>query len=446
MGNKLNEVIKSFVIYCQKNRIPQAALKGIPYIGESIEEVLYGGDMEHLIYTNAKISQEQQDEIIAKLEYLMDKFKDNARCIVAVGGGNAEYLYIADEIKIGQKNIVNDSVEMIGGGAVNFAARLLATGHEVYPILSLGNDRPGRKVRDALLEIAYSGFPSDSLIEFMKSNDFFVSSMKTSSATIIVQKTGRTALSYLTVGNEDDLIEFVEKRMREVQTAVRGYPAAIRVSHINRFRNTQNTEASGYITKLIIDKYKGRSILMINLGSSQIHLGTKYWESSLQNVDLVQLNLHEAKRLFSVDNSIKSPTLTNIIKWFQERKITAIITLSKFGAVGTYKDGKDGIVFAWPIETKDFVDPTGAGDAYSAGIASVLYDKTLFQFSDFLCAINEGKYWATYACTTMGGCGECPSLQTLKLFQNEIGEHDPTEVISQKNSEQTLRLIDKAYS
>jgi hypothetical protein len=71
-----------------------------------------------------------------------------------------------------------------------------------------------------------------------------------------------------------------------------------------------------------------------------------------------QLNLHEMRRFFSQRNARVS--LFDIVQWFRERRITAVITLDKFGAIGTYKDGRDGIILAWPFEIQGFVDSTGA--------------------------------------------------------------------------------------
>ena len=447
MGNQLKETLKNFKIYCMNNRISRVLIKGIPYLGDSIDELIYGEETEQILLALEKITQEQEEEIIPKLYSIM-KSTNNTHdqdTIIAIGGGNAEYVYTVDEIKMGQKNIVNNSIELIGGGAVNFASRLLATGHEVFPIIALGNDRPGKKIRDALVEFANCTSMNPRLINFLSTEDAFVPGMKTSAATILVQKTGRTTLSNINQGNEDEVKEFISKRIQNIKSIIGGNPSMVRVSHINQFCNSQNPDFPGSIIKMIIEKFTGRSIIMVNLGSSQINLGIKYWEQSLQNVDIIQLNLHEAKQLFMIDNSNEPPKLTTIIKWFQERKITAIITLSKFGAIGTYKNGNEGIVFAWPIETKS-VDPTGAGDAYSAGIASILYNKPSFQFPDFFSAVDVGRYWASYACKTLGGCGSCPSSQELDNFINSVGDHDPTEVINQKYSEQSLKLIDKAYS
>ncbi|MDP3442769.1 MAG: carbohydrate kinase family protein, partial [Ignavibacteria bacterium] len=224
----------------------------------------------------------------------------------------------------------------------------------------------------------------------------------------------------------------------------------IRISHINRFKNSSNINLPSDITKRIIDKYKDKkkykTNIMINLGSSQIISGLDYWEKSMQDCDVVQFNLHEAKRLFSVNQTVTPPNLLSIIHWLQEKKITALITLSKFGAIGSYKDGKDGLIFAWPIETNDFIDPTGAGDAFSAGMASILCEKPSFSFADFFQAINIGKFWATYACTKIGGCGDCPTMDTINDFITITSQQSPTEVHNETNLLQTLRLLEKALT
>jgi sugar/nucleoside kinase (ribokinase family) len=446
MANKPKETLQKFFDFLKRNRIPKAVLKGIPYIGGSLDELVYGGNLEQLVDEVTTQSNEQQRLILEKLEKIMDEFDDTSQAIAVIGGGNAEYLLILDQdINLGQKYVIDEAMELIGGGGVNTSARLLATCHEAYPILSIGNDGPGRMIRAGLGEIAHKARLPKRLLEFIASDDFFVQNLKTASTTILVQKAKRTAFTHTTDGNENSLSEFLLRRLRDVEINTGNAPGAIRISHINKFRNSQSPAAAGEVIKSIIEDYHNRSLLMVNLGTSQIRLGVNYWENLLGNVDIVQLNLHEAKALFMQE--YPNPSLRQIVEWFRKREITVVITLSKFGAVGSYKNGKDGLIFAWPIETDTFVDSTGAGDAFSAGMVSELCKKPNFGFADFHSALNSAKFWATYACTTLGGAGDCPSMEKLVRFRSHLEREgcEPTEVFGQGYSDATLKLMDKAY-
>jgi sugar/nucleoside kinase (ribokinase family) len=84
--------------------------------------------------------------------------------------------------------------------------------------------------------------------------------------------------------------------------------------------------------------------------------------------------------------------------------------------IGIFEDCKEGIIFAEPIKQKRFIDSTGAGDAFGAGLLSKLYLKEAFSFSDFFIAIVEARIWAAYACNSFGGVGNCLGEKYFKYF------------------------------
>jgi len=165
----------------------------------------------------------------------------------------------------------------------------------------------------------------------------------------------------------------------------------------------------------------------------------------LCRTDLFQLNLEEIRKLFNKGNQIYS--LSKILKWLRKHSITAVITLNRFGAIGTYKDGKEGIVIAWPLNIGKIVDPTGAGDAFASGMVSTLRGKKDFSFDDFLSAIIVGRSWASYACTTLGASSGCPDQKNLNAYQKQYsGSYNRLiEVTRAGYAEQIMDLIDKAY-
>jgi sugar/nucleoside kinase (ribokinase family) len=276
--------------------------------------------------------------------------------------------------------------------------------------------------------------------------------MKSSSSTVLIQPGNRTIFSYNSEGDANVFNNFLQKRLHDVEKIVGKKPDAIRISHIKRFSKSQNLQTEAEGIKRIIREYQNKSLLFVNLGASQFALGLDYWEDSLKGVNVVQLNLHEAKRLFSKNET--PIALSYIMKWFRDRGISAIITLSKFGAVGSFRNGREGVIFAWPLEVRNFVDPTGAGDAFSAGMVSALYQDKEINFPDFYSAIDKGRYWASYACTTYGGSGDCPSNEELEKMSIEIrqdieqnhGHLEPIEVFRHENLENILMLIDKAHA
>ena len=206
-----------------------------------------------------------------------------------------------------------------------------------------------------------------------------------------------------------------------------------------------NTRKPGLITKMAIDSFRDKFLIFANFGNSQLQHGIGFWQEDLKYIDLLQLNVDEIKKMFRQADPFKS--LYEIITWLQSHSITAIITLSKFGAIGTYKSGKDGIVLAWPLDIGDIVDPTGAGDAFAAGMVSSLQGKKDFTFQNFLAAIAEGRLWASYACSSIGACSSCPDRKTLDDYcrNNACLSDRHLEITESVNAGQIINLIEKAF-
>jgi sugar/nucleoside kinase (ribokinase family) len=371
--------------------------------------------------------------------------------IVSIGGANAEYIYkLNNEIAIGQKNnTVAVAAEMVGGGGMNFASRLISTGRETFPILTIGNDRSGKTIQQELLRLAIREKLSNPLQNFINSDDFFAPDLETSYATVIVQGTKRTILSCPPKGYGNDLQEYIERRLRQVENLNGSAPKIIRISHLHDLQTQKSKQYSGSeIVKRIIQAYSDKSMIIFNPGTTQLKDGIKFWEKELQRISVLQVNMIEAKRFFAIS---RLPTsLVNMIEWFKSREISVVITLARFGAIGSFQDGKDGIIFAWPLELaeKDMVDPTGAGDAFAAGFASEFYENPELSFINFFTAIDQGRYWSTYACKTLGGAGDCPTASRLDDFCDEMQQRSsyrPTEIVKQSHVDDYLQLIDKAF-
>lgn len=365
--------------------------------------------------------------------------------IVALGGGNMEHLYmLGEEIFMGQKNKVADALERLGGGGMNFASRLLNMGHQVFPVLAVGNDHSGQVIRGNLADLALKTKQPKCLQDFIRSDGFYIPNVHTATATIMVQRARRTILSYASSGDSTSLRKHFELRLREIENILGESPTLIRISHLQDY---DGKESASVLIKAVINSYHEKSMIYLNPGISQICKGITYWQESLVHCDLVQLNLNEAKQLFTID---KLPTsLVSMMNWFMTRQITVLITMAKFGAVGSFGNGKSGIVLSLPIEISDddIKDPTGAGDAFSAGMVSELPGCVQFTFQDFHRAMDAARFWAAYACKDYGGAFNCPDAQALTAFRNELESISyPLKIDDLRSFEGYLKLIDKAYA
>jgi sugar/nucleoside kinase (ribokinase family) len=138
-----------------------------------------------------------------------------------------------------------------------------------------------------------------------------------------------------------------------------------------------------------------------------------------------------------------------MLRWFQEREITAVLTLDRFGAVATFR-GLEGVLFAPSFELDDFEDSTGAGDAFGAGLVhSLCLSGGLPTFDGFYSAIKSARLWSAHACTTRGAASQCPSQAELEAFEVDLRRRgqDPDQIDCRDLAawDGILRILDRAY-
>ncbi len=100
------------------------------------------------------------------------------------------------------------------------------------------------------------------------------------------------------------------------------------------------------------------------------------------------------------------------------------------------------------------MDPTGAGDAFIAGTIFHLWQAGQLDRSgnykwnnnELGAALEEGRKWAAFACTKLGGASEPPDSAALRQFVNQLqfDKTQPLMLYDRAASEQFLRIIDKA--
>ena len=385
--------------------------------------------------------------------------------ILVIGSGNAEYILRTDKaVELGQKHTVNIE-ELYGGSAVNYTLRLLSAGYEVMPIITIGNDRLGRNIQDSILNTAIRNEISAMTRDFIKPKNpdlFFDENIVTPSSSIVVHGAQRTIFGQKLAGG-NHFIRHLETRLNDIKILSHRNPSAVMIGHIfcdciaarksiseeNAATNNGKCVAArrGECTDYVINTYKNKTLIYCNFGRTQIQFGYSFWKSLLQYVSIVQLNLNEARRFFSTEENSKL-TLVDIVDKLRNEGITAIITLNRFGAIGVYSGRKDCILLAWPlIETKDIVDPTGAGDAFAAGMISHLAGKKDFSFGEFLAAMEVARTWSAYACTKVGASKDCPNNHQLEAFRSALpkGDSKPVELKYTAFTKELISLFDIAY-
>jgi sugar/nucleoside kinase (ribokinase family) len=350
--------------------------------------------------------------------------------ILVIGGANIEYIHKSkDNIIQGSKNFV-EIEELFGGSGVNYSLRLLTYGEVVFPVLFMGDDSTGRQIHDTLLS-----FSQDANRDFFNDEKFFVPFLTTPRSSIIVEGANRTILSQ--DPNKENIFQaFVEKRIQDA-----GEVGALIIGHIHNDRKEINPKGNKLSTIYALEYFSNKDTLVYaNFGASQLEYGFNFWKNYLPKVDVLQLNVHELRAFLS---NGKSCNLACLIQKVQTLSLTMIITLDQFGALGIMKDKPQTLFMARPIsDMDDFVDSTGAGDAFCAGMISKLKGKKLFSVEDFKEAMERGRSWATYACKSYGGANNCPSPKQVVAFHKEKSINNEVVLYHDKAMKDIIALVD----
>ena len=356
------------------------------------------------------------------------------RPIVVVGGANIEYILKSDRaIERGSKNFV-DIEEHYGGSGVNYTLRLLSAGYPVYPLLFLGNDSVGREIRSLLLERLSPSMTS--LRQFIEDDAFFVPHLTTPRSTIIVEGHHRTILSQ-DLNDQNLFRPFIEKRFGQI-----GDTVSVIIGHIHNERLIEAEDISSLSTSFTISYFRERgSLIYLNMGATQLRYGFDFWKPYLKKVDFIQQNYHEYRRLFAKKKEL--PTLTEIVEHLVSLKINAIITLDKFGALAITRSKPEQLFVLRPIDLGErFVDSTGAGDAFCAGMVASLRGERNFTQDTFIDALKLARSWAVYACLSYGGANLCPSREEIDTFHKELQNGNSVAVYKNESMQDLLALLD----
>ncbi len=335
--------------------------------------------------------------------------------VFVIGSGNIENILMpVEKVLLGQKHLVT-TTELIGGSCINYFLRMANAGFDAYPIPLVGKDSLGAQIQAQLIQVCKELDLEKQILNFISSPDFLIPGIRTAQATIIVHEGQRTIFSKIHTAS-DAAREHILKRFSSLKTLPVD-KASLMIGHVPLDKDPQR---EGVLTGRILSTAPSDWLILMNPGPSQYRLGLNKLKKELGLVDILQLNLFEIKTLFG--RSGMPNTLPQIVRHLSKDAATALITLKKFGAVGIYKGNLNRVIVARPLPIQKVVDPTGAGDAYAAGVICTLNGNKAFSFNEFVAAIQTGRLWASYACTTLGASGECPNAARISNFDKCFGQ------------------------
>jgi hypothetical protein len=294
--------------------------------------------------------------------------------------------------------------------------------------------------------------------EFVASPEMLCIGLTTPQSTVVTANGERTIFREAMRGAEH-FCPFANRRLDQI-LALDGVSlnvGAVMIGHVYADRPGVCTAQGGSITKRLIHEFRDRALLYANFGESQYCLGPSFWEEDLRALTVFQLSVQEAHQFFGRCGQGPGEearggvprTLADMLRWFQEREITAVLTLDRFGALATFR-GTEGVLFAPAFELDDFEDSTGAGDAFGAGLIYSLCQAGGAPTVDrFFAAIKAARLWSAHACTTRGAASQCPSQAQLAAFEGQLRSRgqDPDQIDCRDLAawDGILRILDRAY-
>ncbi len=366
--------------------------------------------------------------------------------VLIVGGCNSEYiLQLPQELKIGQKNLAQ-SDWLIGGGGINQTLRLLKTDFSPVPvpILPLGHDDLGLRIREHLLAEYHLARAPQIVIDYLESEQFFVPNLSTRLSTIIIHGGERTILAEQMKG-ETDFYKHLQDGIEALSPSIEPNLKALTIGDIQADDPNNHPSYPGQCTQYLLNRFADKCLILANPGQAQLHLEPVFWHKNFPQLDLLQLNIREARQLVTQTKNLAVPSLTQLIDRFYEYQVNTIITCDHYGVLGLYVQEPNQIIFAPPIKLSHTVDSTGAGDAFGAGLVSSLSFSD-FSLEDFKQGIDEARVWAAYACCHVGGAANCPTSQEVKVFQEQMLKVSEEVLVLDRQSIKTvLGILERIY-
>ena len=166
------------------------------------------------------------------------------------------------------------------------------------------------------------------------------------------------------------------------------------------------------------DRFGASSLVVANFGNTQLALGAEFWLPRLGRCDVFQGNAREIAHFFAAGGR---PRLSpgEVLRILSRQPFSTVITMGRLGAILLDRTDRRCLLHrpAWDIEV---LDPTGAGDAFAAGMVASLGGRQAYTTAGIRRAVGEGAVWSACACLHAGGGGECPDAAGLARFRRQL--------------------------
>lgn len=274
--------------------------------------------------------------------------------VVTIGGATRDTFLISDHFPVdkdklafpwGEKFVVDEIIEDIGGGACNSAVGFSRLGFKTGFWGKVGSDANGEAIAKKLKIEGVS-------LQFLEID----SKAKTSFSVILADKSGEHAI-VMYRGQNDDLLD--------------ENPDFNEITQTKWFYLTDVASTTEHLSLKIAEIAEKNKIKLAFIpGQHQLDLGLKKLIPVLKTAEIFILNAYEACKIAGEPFSKDATVVKRIIKNFSScgAKIV-VITMDKDGVWAF--DRRDYYYLPAP-SIKYRVDTTGAGDAFATGFVSAI--------------------------------------------------------------------------
>uniref|UniRef100_A0A7C2ZBR1 Carbohydrate kinase family protein n=1 Tax=Ignisphaera aggregans TaxID=334771 RepID=A0A7C2ZBR1_9CREN len=291
----------------------------------------------------------------------------------------------------------------IGGHPINIAVDLVKLGYDprrIFVVTAIGNDFCGVFIEKNLTDYGLQPM-------FYKLRD------RGSTKNLILVFEGEDRRFHLDIGSSPYLpLDYVVKTMETVEPGLLHISPGIL------------GEVDSNMTMILRRAQERGAITFVDVGASR-PLGKNDWDflvNALEYTDIFHCNSYEIKKIFGVDNIVEG--IRKIVD-----KGVKIVTVTD-GDKGAYV-AKDGFILYQKSFKVKAVDPTGAGDAFQAGLIYSLATELGHMDRDALenIDINTLSRAVLYAQATGAVCVTQPGATTA------VSKENVEKLLSEQSSE-----------
>jgi sugar/nucleoside kinase (ribokinase family) len=387
-------------------------------------------------------------EDFERLKEIVDSIKQLAiparKPIIAVGSASVEnVLKCSGPVILGEKHSV-ELQKSYGGSGLNFTFRLLAARRPVIPVLPIGKDDTGKTIRNQIDCLA-AGETFRAIRPLLHQDNLLGDKIRHTPCTTIIVSGGQRTIFSQHSDASADINSHLHRQLKGLLEFPDNSIGGLILGHIPSDHVGENQSNHSSLTAWIIEQFGRKGFLYVLFGKTQYELGWNFWKDKIHHVDVLQLNIREAKIFFRKEG--RPASLMEILSGLRAAGLTAILTMDRFGAIGTFRNSNSVFIASPLLEPYDVVDSTGAGDAFAAGmIAELSKSGKGFSSSNFSHAISQARIWAGCACTTTGGSGEIPRSDFKPFDSEHKSDKDAgIEIKKEDHAQEILKFIDLAF-